>query len=142
MTEENFKKGIEALKTIGMTQAEKSAMLHNVFLAPIESPYTRFFREFSYVYSSRVRTVMAVCLVFVLSTGGVAYASGRALPGDVLYGFKTKIVEPVLDVVNNISPEKKVAWEEKKIDRRLGEAEKLARDNKLNETNSKELERR
>ena len=46
MTEENFKKGIEALKTIGMTQAEKSAMLQNVFLAPIESPYTRFFREF------------------------------------------------------------------------------------------------
>lgn len=139
MTEENFKKGIEELKNIRMTNAEKTHMLERVLSAPIESPYMkpspfagRRMPVFAFIYSQHTRVILTSCLILVLSIGGATYASGTSLPGDLLYPIKTRVVEPMLDIVNS-APEKKIVWEEQKVERRIVEAEMLAEKDKLDE---------
>lgn len=120
-----------------LTEKEKSLMLEGVFAAPIKSPYARYVRVFAFVR----RPVMALSLIIVLGFGSVVYASEAALPGEKLYAVKTKVVEPILDKINS-SPEKKFTWEEKKVVRRIEEAESLAKENKLDEVKTLELEKK
>ncbi|MDP3763366.1 MAG: hypothetical protein Q8Q92_01780 [bacterium] len=133
--EKDFKKLIEGLRNIRLTGAEKTRMLEKVFSAPTASPY--FIRS---PYMRRMPAfAFALSLFLVISLSGAAYASGTSLPGDLLYPIKTKVVEPILDVVNR-APEKKVEWEEEKVIRRIEEAEKLAGKNELNDKRTEELE--
>ncbi len=130
MKEEDLKKALNELKEVRMTNLETEAMLEQVFRAPIPSPYFKRNKVFALV----------MVLVLVFSTGGVTYASNDALPGDILYPVKVKVVEPILDVVN-ASPEKKVAWSEEKVTRRIEEADALAREDKLDDKKAEELEK-
>src|SRR3989344_200307 len=100
MHKDDFKKGIENIKQIKMTDTEKSTMLARIFSMPIKSPYTKYSRTFVYIKAHSVRAIIALCIMVGLSFGGVAYASGDSFPGTLLYPVKTKIVEPILDVVN------------------------------------------
>lgn len=129
MNKEDFRKGINGLKNIRLTEAEKTRMLERVFSAPIKSPYMK-----------RV-PVFVSCLILVLSFSVATYASGASLPGDILYPMKIKVVEPMLDVVNS-APEKKIVWEGEKVTRRIVEAEKLAEKDELDDERLEELERR
>lgn len=140
MNDGQFKKGIEELKSIRMTNKEKSRMLSEIFSLPIKSPYMKKPPAFAFIYSSHyAKVALTSCFVIVLSFGGVVYASGNTIPGDLFYPIKTKLVEPVLDVVNS-SPEKKIVWEKEKIERRIVEAEKLADQDELDEKRAQELE--
>ncbi|OHA89376.1 MAG: hypothetical protein A3B03_00095 [Candidatus Zambryskibacteria bacterium RIFCSPLOWO2_01_FULL_42_41] len=130
MTEDNFKKGIEGLKSIRMTSVEKARILERVFATPIKSPYMKRIPAFAYVYS----------LIMILSFSGATYVSGRALPGDTLYPLKIKVVEPMLDAVYR-TPEEKIVWEEQKVTRRIEEAEKLLEKNELDDERLEALER-
>lgn len=130
MNKENFEKGIEGLKNIRMTDTEKARMLERVFSLPTESPYMRRIPAFA----------LACSLILVLSFGGATYASVTSLPGDLLYPIKTRVVEPMLDIVN-YAPEKKIVWEEEKVMRRIVEAEKLAEKDELNDERAEKLER-
>lgn len=112
-----------------MTDREKARMLENIFSTPIESPYYR------------MRAVFASALIFVISFGGAIYASEVSVPGDLFYPIKINVVEPVLTVVN-FRPEEKIVWEEKKVIRRIEEAEALLLENKLDDNRMEELERR
>ncbi len=140
MNEKDFKKEISGLKNIRMTDEEKTRILEAVLSSSVESPYMKRIPIFAFVYSHHVRTVLVSCLVLVLSVGGATYASGASLPGDLLYPIKTKVVEPILDVVNS-TPEKKVVWEEEKVTRRIAEAEELARKDELDDEKLEELGR-
>lgn len=129
---------IRQLKTIGLSGAEKSAMLGAVTGAPASSPYVRstwrvFARFSSYSY------VAALALIVLLSGGSLIYASEKAVPGDTLYAVKTKFTEPVRDALAR-TPEAKAAWEAEKASRRLEEAEQLAIRRELNEPKRAELE--
>lgn len=128
------------MKSIRMTDAEKIRMLKRIFSAPIKSPYMKRIPVLAFVYSQHTRVLLASCLVLAISLGGVTYASGKSLPGNLLYPIKTKVVEPMLDVVNS-APEKKIVWEEQKVTRRIIEAEMLAEKDELNDERLKELER-
>ncbi|MFZ2484592.1 MAG: hypothetical protein WAX80_03720 [Minisyncoccia bacterium] len=141
MNDKQFKKGIDELKKIRMTDGEKSRMLKSVFSVPIESPYVKKISTFAFIYSHHAQMALAACLVVAISLGGVTYASDKALPGDILYSIKTGIVEPALDVVNQ-SPEKKIVWEEEKVERRIVEAEMLAENDELDDERSEELEKK
>lgn len=140
MNKKDFKKGIEDIKNIRMTNAEKTHMLKSILSLPIKSPYMEHVSVFTFINSNYARIAWTVCFIFALTFGGTVYTSGASLPGDLLYPIKTKVVEPVLDIVNN-TPIEKVAWEEEKITRRIEEAEALAEDGRLDEKKLKKLER-
>ena len=131
MNNEDFKKGIEELKRIHITDAEKARMLKNIFATPIRSPYMKRVPVFTFVYS----------FILIISLSGLTYASGDSIPGDALYSIKIRVVEPILDVVNS-APEKKIVWEEKKVIKRINEAEKLEKKDELDDKRAVELERR
>jgi hypothetical protein len=139
MKMEEFKKGIGEFKEARLTAAEERAMLESVFKAPIESPY---FAGRSLFNIFQQPLAAALIIVFVSFAGtSLAYAAERSVPGEALYAIKTKVFEPILDRVN-ISPIEKLEWEEKKVERRIMEAEELAKDNELDEEKTLELEKK
>src|SRR3990167_6782933 len=95
-TEQSFGRGIEELKNIRLTEAEKTRILERVFSTPIESPYMKRTPVFAFVYS----------LILIISISGITYASDFSLPGDTLYPIKVSVVEPFLDVVNSSAEDK------------------------------------
>ena len=139
MNPEEFKKGIQEFREIKLSRTEKAEMLEKIFATPIESPFmnwgeiSNFFRKpaiAAYVLAS-----------FTLALTSVAYTTELSEPGEALYAIKTAVFEPILDQVNT-SPLEKLEWEEEKIDRRIQEAEALAKNNKLDEKKTLELEKK
>lgn len=65
-----------------------------------------------------------MALVALMVTSGVAAAAEGSIPGDILYGVKVRITEEVRSALAR-SPASKAAWETKRIERRLSEAEKV-----------------
>lgn len=139
MNEKDFNKGIDELKNIRLSSAEKEGILKKIFATPVESPYVKPSPFFALIFSQHTRVFVAASLIFVISFGGVLYASDDALPGDVLYPVKTAMIEPMLNVVYS-APEKKLVWEEEKVERRIAEAEKLLEKDELSEDKLVELE--
>jgi len=70
---------------------------------------------------------MAMCAILLVgaSGGGVAYAAEDAMPEDVLYSVKLHFNEPLIGAFKR-SPEDKAAWEQRRLERRLHEAEHLS----------------
>jgi hypothetical protein len=138
MNEDQFKKGLQDMREMRLTEEERATMLERILATPLPSPYARYLRVLVHIRKPATVFLMA-SLILVLSTGGLAYAAEASLPGDVLYAIKTKLVEPILDKVN-IAPEKRVVWEEKKVVRRLEEARQLSAKHRLDEDKTVELE--
>ena len=67
----------------------------------------------------------AVLIAFSTGGGVLAYAAEEALPGDALYPVKVSLSEPAIALFHR-TPQAKARWAEKKLERRLREAEKLA----------------
>lgn len=137
MKKENFDKGIQELRSLKLTVAEKEAMLENVLKTPIASPYGA--RVGVYAYVHRFSAVIALCLIVVLTSGTLAFASERSLPGEKLYSIKVKVLEPLRGALA-VTPNEELEWEGEKVVRRLVEAEKLADEDKLEEGEIEKLE--
>lgn len=73
---------------------------------------------------------LAILLILTLSSGGIAYAAERALPGDTLYPIKVAVVEPVR-VALAASPEASAALQMTFAERRVDEAATLASEGRL-----------
>jgi hypothetical protein len=138
MKNEEFKKGIGEMQEMRLTEREKAAMLAHVFSMPIRSPYARFMNVFSIIQKPMA---MAFSLAILVLGGTLTYGAENALPGEVLYPIKTRFIEPVIDTVS-VSPVAELEWEEKKVERRLLEAEALAQEDKLDDEKTLELERK
>lgn len=82
--------------------------------------------------------VLIVALLLGLG-GGTSAIAERAVPGEALYGFKTKINEGVRSLVA-LSAEAKADWEAQVAVRRLEEAEKLAAESRLDAETRAQLE--
>ncbi len=67
----------------------------------------------------------AVLIAFSTGGGVLVYAAEEALPGDALYSVKVSLSEPAIALFYR-TPQAKARWAEKKLERRLREAEKLA----------------
>jgi len=76
-----------------------------------------------------------------VGAGGVAYASGNALPGDALYSVKVGMVEPLESAIL-MEPETKAAWSAILAERRLEEAATLATRDALTDETRTYLEER
>lgn len=82
--------------------------------------------------------IAAVLLAF---GGGTAAAAENSLPGDLLYPVKVNINEEVKSALS-LSAETKAAWDARRAERRLEEAEKLAVAEKLAQPTAEQLAER
>lgn len=78
------------------------------------------------------RTMAIGLIIALLVSGGTAFASQDALPGDILYPVKVKIVEEVRGWVS-LSASSKGSWETERANRRLEEIEQLSDESRLDE---------
>lgn len=76
--------------------------------------------------------VSLAVVVIVAGTGGASAFAEKSIPGDLLYGVKVSINEPVAGIFA-FSKEEKTEWKERLIERRLKEAQKLVSGNSLDE---------
>lgn len=74
-----------------------------------------------------------IIILFVVFIGGVSAFAEKAIPGDLLYGIKVSINEPVASIFA-LSKEEKTEWQERLVERRLEEMQKLVSNNNFNET--------
>lgn len=84
---------------------------------------------FSYLYF-RLYSGLAAVAFIIIALGGTAYASEKALPGDVLYPVKVGIAEP-LQTALVPSDRGKASWHAILAERRLEEAAQLAANGRL-----------
>lgn len=144
MNDTQFKKGIEDLKNISLSESEKQKMFSEItayadFHAPKTIPKkSTALWSWSFFQAHSALAVRALSLVLVI--GGTSYMAEKSLPGDILYPFKVNINEPIYGSLLK-TPEEKAAWNSDTFIRRIEEAEALARTGKLTESSLAEVER-
>lgn len=140
---ENIEKniGIEEIRNIKMTSEEKRYILESILSLPIpatkptHSPYflKSMFQKNYFAYYGTLSL-----LIITLSGGGIAFGAQESLPGDFLYTFKVKFLEPI-NYAFKLSPETKAEYHISLARERLVEAETLARQGKLDEYKEEQL---
>ncbi len=89
-------------------------------------------------FNHKPMVVTLIAAILIAFGGGTAAAAENTLPGDWLYPVKVNINEEVRAVLT-ASAEAKVAWDARRAERRLEEAEKLAQNGKLTTSTSRML---
>lgn len=145
MQDKKIKNSIEEIKSIKMTDEEKSIMLKNILNTkfsqktekPIKSPYLKF-----YFLNFKSNHLFSFAIIFgfiIIGTGGVAVASHNSLPGNTLYAIKVKMIEPI-GAAFILSPEKQAKYEINLATTRLVEAQALLSQGDLDEKKEKQLD--
>ena len=98
--------------------------------AVLQKPQTMFMDTLLAYLRRPMGVVMALLLIFILSSGGVAYAAERTLPGDTLYPIKVDVLEP-LQVALATTPEAKASLRMTFAEHRVSEAAILSHEGKL-----------
>lgn len=141
-------KEFKKLKEITLSDSEKRSLFERISTSiKKESSDTKlkystpspFFR-FSFLLESRYVKVGILAGLILSLTSATAFASLDTLPGDLLYGVKTNVVEKIPAVFHR-SAESKAKDNSRKIERRVDEFEKLAEKGRLNKKNTKKLEK-
>ncbi|MEK7575147.1 MAG: hypothetical protein AAB511_02875 [Patescibacteria group bacterium] len=129
MNDIHFTKGIENIKKVTMTAAEKRRMVESILASrPVSrSPFSQWdvylWGTWKHHYK-RLVPVGALAGVMLLIGGSLTYAAEGTLPGDVLYPFKIAISEPVRGFLA-IGLEAEARWHVRQSVRRMQEVEKL-----------------
>jgi ABC-type multidrug transport system fused ATPase/permease subunit len=126
-------KFIEHLRSIRLSSAERSAMRSALIGAmqksrirqPILSPWSRFFE------AKRLQAAFLLAVIIIGYGSSATLAAEGALPGDMLYPVKTRVVEPLARLVAARSPVAKATFETRLLEKRLEEAETLETGKKL-----------
>lgn len=127
---------LSADERASMRSAISARIAASTAAAPrIPSPYAGFFTTLLWQRSS---AFVAVLAVLVAGTGGAAFASEDALPGEAMYAVKVKVAEPFSSLVA-ITPSAKATVATTRAERRLKEAEVLAARGELDEATAVEL---
>ena len=125
---------INQAKGIKMTQNERLTLRAKLSSLPIPSPLTP--TQSPYLSHSHFWTLgkvlVAACLIVVLSGGSLSYAAEKSLPGDLLYPVKTEFNEELVSAFQ-LTPKAKIAWQEKRVGRRLKEIETLTQRHQLSD---------
>jgi hypothetical protein len=84
-------------------------------------------------FFSSILKPVPLTLITCLGLGaGTAFAAEPSLPHDLLYPIKTHITEPIRGALA-LTPKARSAWTTHLVERRLGEAKKLAEQQRLDE---------
>ena len=164
-----LKEFIQKLKSIKLTESEKTAIKQNVlnFISPhpvrslarakgasledlgeatsngtVRSDIKPRLNYGSNMFLTNLNfgSIMAILLILsVLVSGGIAVGAEHALPGDILYPVKVDVNEEVRGWLAT-SEEAKGDWEIKRTEKRLEEAEQLADEGSLNTEASENIE--
>lgn len=135
--QEKFKNLITTIKQMKLTDSEKSEIFKKIssFMeynpgkkhSPIFYRLSPYAIRSPFVFAGRLATVMAIILI--IGGGGLSYVSAGSLPGDFLYSFK--IQKEKIEDKFAVTPEKKIALRQKRIETRFGEVETLIKEKKI-----------
>ncbi|MEK7588245.1 MAG: hypothetical protein AAB438_00315 [Patescibacteria group bacterium] len=131
INEEQFNKGLKALKEVRLTDDAKNVIKTRIFshmatyVPPTKSPY------FSHIHFSYKVFATAFVLLFSISVG-TTYASFKSLPGDILYPLKTNFAEPAIKLTK-FSKTAKEDFDLSLADTRIQEVETLIKEKRINE---------
>lgn len=132
-----FKKGIDDIRSIQLSAEEKRLLREHIFSHPLPSPYRK---PILFIVSrSWVSYGVATLVIVVLIGSSATYAAERSIPGDIFYPIKIKVTEPARDLLAQ-TPAARAQWESQKASRRLEEATALATHNELTPERSQEIE--
>jgi len=92
---------------------------------PVQSPYQRFIGTLSPFASTLRMPVTALSFILVITLGSASSFAAGALPGDLLYPFKVRVIEPVQGLLA-VSPEAQAEFRISLIETRIHEVERLA----------------
>lgn len=120
--------------TVKMTDIERNHMrahlagiVHGSRVAHV-SPYHSYFS-----FSKMIRATVYIVIGVIIGGGSISYiGASTALPGDILYPVKTKIIEPAKGVFAT-TPESKLSYQEDLMQTRLDEIDTLTKENKLDD---------
>lgn len=143
MENNKLKNGINEIKSIVMTDSEKSCIFESILKSPIDNPkpIRSPWATFSFVamiQSNKLVYYIVIPLIIILSSGGVVFASQDSLPDSILYPLKVNVVEKVEGALA-FSPKAKAEHESSLAKKRLLEAETLAKSGKLDSINEKKI---
>jgi hypothetical protein len=133
MKMDEFERGIENIRTVGMTGVERDAMLRNILKSVSQVP-SPWFNVFAFRYAP------AFALILVLGFGTVSLAAERSLPGDFLYPLKVDVSEPLQGALI-LDKEEKVDFEAAMVERRLNEVEILTNKGAIDNNKTKIIEK-
>lgn len=124
----------KTLKTTRLTDAERDAFRADFISYMHAHPYEKRREENQFLTLARFLfkkpVAITLCLALVIfGTGSVAYASNRALPGDILYPIKVNLNEEIVSAF--LPKEEKARFEVKRTARRIEEAAELVRNGRL-----------
>ncbi len=136
ITQEQFNKAQKTFSKKSLSDTQKHTMLSNIYTEskvtitkPVVSPLSSYFIFF------RQKAFVAVA-VMVLLVSGTSYASAQSLPGDLLYGIKVNVIEPI-GLAIRFSEESKNEYKISLLQKRIEELEELKQGGKLNEDSQK-----
>ena len=107
---------------------------------PIAQPKPSY--GFTFFAFPKLVSAMLVVVLFLSTTGGVAYAAEGTMPGDTLYPVKVHVTEPLVDRALALHPERRARWNHRRLQRRLEEAAHLTSGDTLDTTKREFLEKR
>lgn len=129
MNKDNIKNLIRSLRSIQMTSDEKTLLRKNLMSSlGIESKMSTYYKKAFFL----TKNGLVAAFVFVLALGSLTHsAAGKTLPGDDLYPIKIMYEE--LRSATTLNSEKKISYEIERTEKRMQEASKLVKENKLDE---------
>ena len=104
--EEKFTYTFETMRNTSLSQDEREEMRANIRFFMAEHPVKQTFLEWFFASKpssvpgvSYMRPALAGLLIVMLISGGTSFAAADALPGDLLYTIKTRVNEPIQEVL-------------------------------------------
>lgn len=128
-----MKKFIKKLESISLTADEKNNLRQKLIKMTEEkpavvSPYQSISSIWNYFCQQREMQLTIVAIIFIIGFGStMTLAAESSLPGQILYPIKVRVNEPIERLVSAFSPELKAEFEAKIFEKRLVEAEVLAK---------------
>lgn len=114
-----------------LTASERASMKRD-FMAFMEAnPVPEKRAGFISPYFPHLIRVPAMIAAFLLVVGGTSYAAEKSLPTDLLYPFKTEVLEAVFIEAPARTPLAKAQASQKLVERRLEEAEVLVEQDEM-----------
>lgn len=150
-----FNNIIKAIKTLKLSENEKAIMKSNVFSSVTPSDisnvtnsipgrlyYGKYIENYFNLLIKQNNFMPALIIAIMLAlTGGTSAVAEKAIPGDALYQMKVSFNEPVAGLFA-VSKESKAALQERLVERRLQEAQKVVAKNTLSTSTQAEIETR
>lgn len=136
---QNFQQLIKTFKMARLSRVEKRAGWEYLARELNLTPTSNWTSLTSLLFSRQTGYVLATLILTLALGAGASQAAEGAVPGDIFYPLKTKVKEPVERLLVPNTPAAQATFETNLVERRLDEAEKLIKENKLDSKRKSEI---